>query len=116
MQLTPRLLFTVAGLLFAGVVLWPGAHASGVSEARRLVGNERVILFSAEWCGYCDRLRSDLERARVPFVERDIEQSTTNNKAWRSAGGRGVPVTLVGDQVVQGYAPDRVLALARAAP
>lgn len=113
MQISPRLLFAIAGVLFAGIVLWPGARASGVPEARRLVGDDRVILFSAEWCGYCDRLRKDLKQAKVAFTERDIEQSIDSNNAWRTLGGRGVPLTLVGSDVVQGYAPDRVLELVR---
>lgn len=113
MSITPRLLFTIAGVAFALIVLWPGASRDAVADARDRVGQDHVILFSAEWCGYCDRLRADLVRAKVDFSERDIEQSTSTHDAWRTLGGRGVPLTLVGDDVVHGYDPARVLDLAR---
>lgn len=115
MQITPRLLFTIAGVVFAMILLWPSSR-NAVAEARAVVGSDRVILFSAEWCGYCDRLRSDLTSAGVTFSERDIEASSLTHDAWQTLGGRGVPVTLVGDDIVHGYMPMHILELARAAP
>ena len=114
MRLSLGHLVFVAVLLAVAVIFWPVGSGSAVDQARDLVGHDRVVMFSASWCGYCDRLRSDLERAGVPFAERDIEASSANHNAWRSLGGRGVPLTLVGDEVIRGYAPARVLAIARA--
>jgi glutaredoxin len=108
MQISPRLLFTIAGLVFAAAVFWPfgqGGQASAVSQARALVGQERVILFSAPWCGYCDRLRADFQRHGVAFAEQDIESSAAGQRAWRGLGGRGVPLTLVDRAVHTGYDP-----------
>ena len=116
MQITPRVLFTVAGVAFAMIVLWPGSGRDAVAEARAVVGADRVVLFSAQWCGYCDRLRDELTRARVDFTEHDIEQSAGSHDAWQALGGRGVPVTLVDSVVVHGFDPGRILTLARAAP
>jgi mycoredoxin len=116
MQITPRLLFTIAGVAFAMIVLWPGSKRDAVAEARVVVGSDRVVLFSAEWCGYCDRLRSDLTSAGIAFSELDIEASSLTHGAWETLGGRGVPVTLVGDDIVHGYMPKQILELARAAP
>lgn len=112
MTLSPRHLFLIAGVVFALVVFWPGARADEVGKARALVGNNQVVLFSAEWCGYCDRLRAELERTGTPFAEFDIEKSGTGHRAWSQLGGRGVPLTLVGDEVVSGFQPGRVPALA----
>ena len=116
MPISPRLLFLVAGAIFAVIVLWPGSSRNAVAEARSRVGDDRVILFSAEWCGYCDRLRNAMTHAAIPFAEHDIEASSSAQSAWRSLGGRGVPVTLVDEHVVHGYDPGRVLSLAGANP
>lgn len=32
-----------------------------------------VTMFSTQWCGYCQRLKLQLDRAGVPFSEVDIE-------------------------------------------
>ncbi|HET9561298.1 MAG TPA: mycoredoxin [Propionibacteriaceae bacterium] len=34
---------------------------------------EKVTLFTTTWCGYCVRLKSQLERAGIGYVEVDIE-------------------------------------------
>ena len=31
-------------------------------------------MYSTPWCGYCKRLKSQLDRAGIEFVEVDIEQ------------------------------------------
>ena len=115
-RITPASLFAVAAALFLAAVFWPGAGGGRVAEARALVGHEPVILFSAPWCGYCDRLRADFQRHGVRFAERDVEASTAAQQAWRLLGGRGVPLTLAGDEVIAGYdrsLPQRLAAAPR---
>lgn len=34
---------------------------------------EKVTLFTTTWCGYCVRLKSQLERQGIGYVEVDIE-------------------------------------------
>ncbi|MBX3726943.1 MAG: glutaredoxin family protein [Xanthomonadales bacterium] len=113
MNVSPRLLFALAGLAFAALVLWPGSAERAVAQARAVVGKDKVVMFSTRHCGYCERLRRDLRQAGIPWTERDIEASTANYNAWRALGGRGVPLTLVGETVVNGYNPGRILELAR---
>lgn len=33
-----------------------------------------VTMYSTTWCGYCRRLKGQLERAGIPFTEINIEQ------------------------------------------
>ncbi len=65
--------------------------------------NHDVVIFTAEWCGYCDQARDYLVRNRVEFLEIDIDSSTEANRRWRDAGGRGVPLTFIGDQRLAGF-------------
>lgn len=33
-----------------------------------------LTIYSTQWCGYCQRLKAQLNRAGVPFTDIDIEQ------------------------------------------
>ena len=35
--------------------------------------DHNVTIYSTVWCGYCRRLKSQMEREGIPFVEVDIE-------------------------------------------
>lgn len=85
------------------------ACASGVDHAalRAEVGDKPVVLLSTAWCGYCRKLRADLKNWDVPYNEIDVERSDAGQRAYALLGGRGVPILLVGDQVVHGYSPKR---------
>jgi mycoredoxin len=34
--------------------------------------DNELIMYSTPWCGYCRRLKSQLDRAGIPFTEIDI--------------------------------------------
>ncbi len=105
----------VFGLL--GWLLHRPAQLTVLDPATRAqIDSERVVVFSADWCGPCKALKSDLQRAGIPYSERDIDRDGEARRAWRSLGGRGIPVTLVGNEVVHGYAPDLILRLSQQLP
>ncbi|MBK8283847.1 MAG: hypothetical protein IPK97_02630 [Ahniella sp.] len=91
------------------------AREQRVPEGLRiLIGSERVVLLSTTWCGYCKKLRADLDAAGVSYREWDTEQSEVGSQARaRLGGGRTVPVTIVGDEILYGYQPDRIIRLAK---
>jgi mycoredoxin len=35
---------------------------------------ERITMYSTPWCGYCRRLKGQLDRAGIEYAEVDIEQ------------------------------------------
>lgn len=94
------LLLTILGLAVCLLVLDRGA--AWYFDPRP--GNEpgRVIVYSTSWCPVCERLRQCLQRHNVPFEERDVERSSRAGAEWWALGGSGVPVTLIGQQVVHG--------------
>ena len=81
----------------------------GVDQAalRAEVGSAPVVLLSTAWCGYCRKLRGDLETWDVAFDEIDVETSDEGQRGYDLVGGRGVPILLIGDKVVHGYSPKR---------
>lgn len=62
-----------------------------------------VVLYSADWCGYCRKAKAYLASNRIAYHEVDID--TDNGKAdfARTGGGKGIPLLLAGGQRVQGF-------------
>lgn len=63
-----------------------------------------VVILTTQWCGYCAELRNYLTHNGIPHRELDVEGSWRGYWAFRATRARGVPVTVIGDQVVYGYA------------
>lgn len=61
-----------------------------------------VVILTAPWCGYCMLLRESLARNRIPYTDIDVERSAEGRWAFAAVQGTGVPVIVVGDQVVRG--------------
>lgn len=106
------------GVLSLALVLGLGACSKKPvlpEAAQNLTEGHRVVLLSATWCGYCDRLRADFNQAGIAFQEWDVEQSETGARLRAElGGGLTVPVTLIDNQAFYGYQPDVILARARA--
>jgi glutaredoxin len=61
-----------------------------------------VIVLSASWCPYCMSLRHHLTELKVPYTDLDTEDTTEGRWAFAAIHGTGIPVTIVGDQVIRG--------------
>ena len=58
-----------------------------------------VTMFTTSWCGYCRRLKAQLDRDGVPFTEVDIEARPEHADYVESVNGgnRTVPTVLFPD-------------------
>ncbi len=56
-------------------------------------------MYSTPWCGYCHRLKSQLDREGIPFTIVDIEQDPDAAKIVESAnnGNQTVPTLIYSD-------------------
>lgn len=97
----PALMLVLLGL--SAAMLWRSGQQQMV--AADISAEHELVFFSAPWCGYCDRARDWFDEQRVDYLEVNIESSTEAHRLWREAGGRGVPLVLVGEQRIPGYAP-----------
>ncbi len=62
-----------------------------------------VVMLATDWCPYCARARRFLTGRGVPWCEYDTETSARGIELYRGHGGRGVPIIIVGDDVLHGY-------------
>lgn len=91
-------------VLFIGLH-WYSNRGPAAGDPRTQTGRDGVVMLSAEWCGYCDALRSELKRIGVPYRELDIERDREGELAFDALDARGVPVLVVGQDVIYGYDP-----------
>ena len=58
-----------------------------------------VLMFSTTWCGYCKNLKSQLDRAGVPYTEVNIEEvgGTAEIVAEVNGGNQTVPTLVFPD-------------------
>lgn len=70
--------------------------------SQRKAGNS-VVMYSAEWCGYCKKARRYFEANSISFEEYDIEKSSKGQRDYKKLNGRGVPIILVGDRRMNGF-------------
>ncbi len=60
---------------------------------------DALTLYSTPWCGYCHRLKGQLERAGVSFTEVDIEQDPASALIVEqvNGGNQTVPTLVFSD-------------------
>ena len=58
-----------------------------------------LTMYSTQWCGYCQRLKGQLDRAGVPYIEIDIEHSAEAAEYVQSVNGgnQTVPTVVLPD-------------------
>jgi mycoredoxin len=58
-----------------------------------------LTMYSTQWCGYCQRLKAQLDRAGVPYTEIDIEYSPEAAQYVESVNGgnQTVPTVVLPD-------------------
>lgn len=72
-------------------------------EAETPAGRINVIMYSAEWCGYCKKARKYFTANSVPFDEYDVEKSSKGKRDYKKLKAKGVPVILVGKKRMNGF-------------
>ena len=63
----------------------------------------RVVMYTTNWCGFCERARRIFNDKGVPFEEIDVEAAAGNRAEMRERSGRtSVPQIFIGDRHVGG--------------
>ena len=82
-------------------ILAERADPSGTSRtvAVLMLSVKDLTMYSTVWCGYCRRLKAQLERAGIAFREVDIEHDATAASfvAGVNGGNQTVPTVLLAD-------------------
>lgn len=106
-----KLLVLIVVVVLVRQWMLPGELAK--AEGRQIVPGQQpeVVLYATAWCGYCAKTRRLFKQLRVEFTEYDIEKDASANARFQQLGGRGVPLILIGKDVVRGFDEDEILIL-----
>lgn len=63
----------------------------------------KVTVYTASWCPWCHKVMDFLKDNGVEFEAKDVENREYAQEAMEKSGQAGIPVTLVGEEVVVGF-------------
>lgn len=78
---------------------------SGADEAlEQAIEKYPVVLYSVPVCGSCDLARLYLEKRKVPFTEKNLENNPAlQQELKKKTGSLSVPTITIGEKVMNGY-------------
>lgn len=65
-------------------------------------GKPKIVMYGADWCGYCKKLREELEADNTDYIEIDVEKRKDKKRLSRVMNITGYPSTWVGYSRVNG--------------
>jgi len=70
---------------------------------------DKVVVYTSPSCSWCRKLKSYLKAANVSFKEVDVSKDPSKaEELYRKSGQMGVPVTLVGSNVIVGFDKQKI--------
>ncbi len=90
-------------------VVLPGGHAWANPAAQQFIllaqaaPSKQVVMYATSWCPYCQQARNYFREQGIPYVEYDIEKNEEARRAYKSFGGKMIPVIFVGQQRMNGF-------------
>jgi len=69
----------------------------------------KVILLSRPGCGYCVKAKKFMNEKGIAFTEYNILSSSRGKSLFAKYQGTGVPLIIIGDEVIRGYSESSIL-------
>jgi glutaredoxin len=63
----------------------------------------KVLLYYANWCGYCRKAKAHLDRRGVPYEIRNVDVYAVKKELRAKTGRTGIPVLDIDGRILQGY-------------
>jgi len=107
------LLFAIMSLLIAvpghtEIYKWTDSmgvvHIQSQPPGNKNAQKKNIIMYSTEWCPYCEKARAYFWDNNIKFVEYDVEKLPSRMHEFNELGGTGYPLILIGQsQQMQGF-------------
>lgn len=69
----------------------------------------QVTLLLTAWCPYCQKQEEGLKKNGILYRKLDVEKTAAGRKIYQQLGGGGIPITIVGKEVIRGYDLESVI-------
>ena len=69
-------------------------------------GKAGVVLYYADWCGYCKKARRWLDERNVAYDLRDVDVPRYGDELAEVSGSKSVPVLNVDGELIRGFNPE----------
>ena len=69
----------------------------------RLGRKNKVVMYSATWCGICKKAKRYFKAKKIPYVIYDVEKSYSGKRDFKLLKGKSVPIIIVGDKRMNGF-------------
>lgn len=79
------------------------APPAAARKAAAVKADKQVVMYGTSWCTYCAKARRYFQANNIPFEDWDIEASETARSEYDALNGKGVPLIVVGDDVMRGF-------------
>ncbi len=63
----------------------------------------KVTVYKAEWCSWCHKLIDFLDENKIEYEVKDVDNAENAEEAMSVSGQGGIPVTVIGDNVIIGF-------------
>jgi glutaredoxin len=72
--------------------------------------NNKVVIYTTQWCPYCKKAKQFLIQNNIAFTERDIEQGNKSIDAlYATMESPGVPKIIIGNAIINGFNPSLIM-------
>ena len=80
----------------------------------RLGRKDKVVMYSASWCGICKKAKQYFRQNNIPHITYDVEKSRVGKMDFKQLKGKSVPIILLGDKRMNGFTESRFVPLYKA--
>ena len=91
-----------AARIFLALIFWIFFGQNLFAESTK------VEVFVTSWCPYCRALEAFLKEQDITYTRYDIEKSSYGRRRYQELGAGGVPVMLIGSEVIRGFNRDAI--------
>jgi glutaredoxin len=86
------------------------AYSSASAQTPGNATPSELVLYAADWCGYCRAAKAFFRANSIAFREVNVESDKSGAAEFkRTYGGGGVPLTVAGDKTIRGFSPESML-------